>query len=561
MEFVRVPAKVNSATPTSVDAILTAKSNLSRSNTKVTSIGDFAFAGCSNLKVCYIPTQICEFGIESYNIHGSLTSGRQIGIGAAGIDLTVSHSVTPTVDYANSGVARVDVTTSFAGESTSELSEPQDYVFILDLTGSMNVAISYKLSDGTKEDGNKMKVSGRAFECLLDTLAEVSPDSRISVVGYWSSACYSLVKWENYTDNKFECAYEIAEIMKKGYNTASGSNFDEYETTAKANGAWVRYCNKTETIQVKDKDGKLVNQSVGTNYRTAVLGALNYLIDKGWDYGKTNVLFMSDGGHGGQSLDSVKAFGRNLSAFAKTIYSVGLCVETETVDTTIDYSLFSLVKDDNGYVTGVKLSDNVTIAIEDFPDCYIPVYDEEGNITDVTYVEVDLSKAYKTSKWLLAISPYAKYYNVAQGDSVYNDFKNIFMRFIASSTSYVSGLTLYDLYNEDVWEFVEDLTPSTVVYNESEGALSSVPTGKVYDEATNSFIANEGNGSFYFYVRLKDAYRTSNSTYLVTDNAKGEAVVGVNGKIANIVVEDTTPYYLDWSIHYNLLYNKGLTNN
>lgn len=545
LEFVRVPAKVDSATPTSAGAILTAKSNLSRSNTKVTSIGDFAFAGCSNLKVCYIPTQICEFGIESYNIYGSLTNGRQIGIGTAGIDLTVSHSVTPTADYSNSGVARVDVTTSFAGGSTSELSESQDYVFILDLTGSMDVAISYKLSDGTKEDGTKMKVSGRAFECLLDTLAEVSPDSRICVMGYYSNNCVMLADWQNYTTNKYGWAYGVAEEMKKGYSAA---NIDKYKAVVEANGGtWTKYCNKGEG---------------GTDYRTGVLGAINFLVDKGWSYNKTNVLFMSDGGHNGAgNLDSVKAFGQDLSAFAKTIYSIGLCVEVETVDTTIDYSVFSLVKDDNGYITGVKLSDNSILNLEDLPDCYVITEDDEGNVTNITYAKVDLGQAYKTSKWLLAVSPYAKYYNVAKGDSVYNDFKNIFMRFIASSTSYISGLTLYDLYNEDVWEFVEDLTPSTVVYNENEGALSSVPTGKIYDEATDSFIANEGNGSFHFYVRLKDAYRTSNATYLVTDNAKGEAIVGVNGKLANIVVENTTPYYLDWFIHYNLLYNKDLTNN
>ena len=559
MEFVRVPAKVNSATPTSADAILTAKSNLSRSNTKVTSIGDFAFAGCSNLRVCYIPTQICEFGIESYNIHGSLTNGRQIGIGAAGIDLTVSHSVTPTADYVDTGIARVDVTTSFAGESTSELSEPQDYVFILDLTGSMNNEggrITYKLSDGTIEKGSKMTASGRAFECLLDTLKEVSPDSRVCVMGYGGASCVMLADWQTYTDNEYTWAYDIAEVMK---SDKSGYHQDYKDVVASHGGVWTNFCNKTD-YSGYDKNGNPLGG--GTNYKTGILGTLNFLIERGWSYGKTNVLFMSDGGYnGGGGVNAVKAFGQDLSAFAKTIYSIGLCVETETVDTTIDYSIFSLVKDDNNYVTGVRLSDNCILGLDDLPDCYIPIEDDEGNVINIVYAEVDLSANLGSSRYLLAVSPYAKYYNVAKGDSVYNDFKNIFKRFIASSTSYVSGLTLYDLYNEDVWEFVENLTPSTVVYNENEGALSSVPTGKVYDEATDSFIANEGNGSFYFYVRLKDAYRTSNATYLVTDNAKGEAVVGINGKLANIVVEDTTPYYLDWSIHYNLLYNKGLTNN
>ena len=568
LEFIRANSSHTAATPSTAAQIRSARSNLSTSNSFVTSIGDFAFAGCNNLKVCYFPTRVCEFGIDTYNIHGSLEDGRQIGVNTAGVNVGVSHSVTAAEDYENSGVARIDVSTTFEGSSTTELSDPQDYIFILDLTGSMNGSVTYIAEDGTKTTGTKMIVSGKAFECLLDTLKDVSPESRVMVIGYHSNHGYCLADWENYTDDEFKQAYGVADLMKKNRYMEWRTKDDEnktkyfytggYDTWYKSNGGtWENWC----------ANGR------GTDYRAGILGALNYVVANGWDYNKTNVLFMSDGGHNsGSNLASVQAMGNNLAAIAKNIYSVGVCVERDTVDTTIDYSNYSIIYEDydpedieegepTKYIVGVKLSDNSELSVDEFPDCYVVTLDNYKNVTSIEYVEVDLNSAYKTSKWLIAVSPYTKYYNVANNDNVYKDFKNIFKRFVASSTSYISGLTLYDLFNEDVWEFVENLTPSNVVYNEEEGCLSSIQTGSVYDEATDSFIANEGNGSFYFYVRLKDAYRTSNATYLVTDNAKGEAVVGINGKLANIVVEDTTPYYLDWAIHYNLLYNKGLTNN
>jgi hypothetical protein len=562
VQFIRYTSPSSSKVPSTDSAILTSKSIISSGASKVTTIGNYAFTGCKNLKTAYFSTKVTSIGVRAYDTHNSFESGvtqtdDESTISANSIKLTVSHKVEATDTYEDSGIAKVSVNVDFAGASSEVVFPAQDYIFILDLTGSMDGNVSYYLGNDTKRTNeNKMVVSGRVFEQLLDTLQKESPDSRIAVIGYYGSRGVLLSDWESYTKNKFEHAYSVAKVMQAGKFEGDLCN-----KVVGNGGSIIDYCS--------------ASGAGGTDYRVGILATLNFLIDKGYNYNNVNAFFMSDGGHTGGDTTAVKAFAKNLSAFAHNVYAVGVCVEYDTVDTTIDYSNFTQHK--NG-----KYVDYITVAGSEryyvdadegqngLPDCYVTHLDKSGGVTSVTYSKASVSGAYNNS-YLSMVSAYNKYYNIANGTSVYNDFRTIFMRFIATSTSSISGITAYDLFNTTYWEFIPSTetsydysSPFDVNYDTdiAKGAFVSMDTGVIYDATNDTFIANTGETSFYFYVRLKEPYRNKNSDkYLVTKDARVDALVANNGQLATVSVHDTTPYYLPWKVKYYIQYDKGLTNN
>lgn len=454
------------------------------SSTKITKVGTQAFCGCAKLNTTSafsytnLGKTLTDVGKYAFRF-GGMYEGKE----ADAPEVEISQSVVKATEFyypnaidkkedASVGLAKVIL--DVKAEST-KTEEGQDYIFILDVTGSM----AEKHNGQTQMDTAKEAITYFAEDVISD-----NPENRVAIVTFDGST-YCLL---DFSSDLMQIKNRVSKIGTNGGNTAgynlgaTGGGTDYYSGIIAAE----------KVMQLRGSDVTLESNG----YTLGGTGGANK---------NTYAIFISDGEPNANEpyIDNVSNL---LRGTCDEVWSIGICC-TEAKQST---KYLEMINSKSGYFKDFP-SINILKAFQDFlSEVKLLSNSAVSDATLSSYINTDCWEPYsdKDYAWSegLTLSDDKSYVYIDLGEKasnadvrVYSD-ENQYVFYLKLKDSYKNGLTAY--YNG----FTDDnsskpVTMESISYKiygglkDGNNGAKSVTNTTALEWNTRSLIIDVGKGT------------------------------------------------------------------